>query len=173
MSFLQRLFGNGALDPRENLRPLYGRVVAKARELHWYEAGGVPDTLDGRFDMVSTILALVLLRLEEIPDASQNAVYLTEIFVSDMDAQMREAGIGDVVVAKDMGKVMSSLGGRLGAFRGALDDEAKLNGAIDRNIYEGGAYDITEHAHVAERIRALMQSLTQLDQNALIQADFA
>lgn len=173
MSFLQRLFGNSAPDPRENLRPLYDRVIAKARELHWYEAGGVPDTLDGRFDMVSTILALVLLRMEEIPEAPQNAVYLTEIFVSDMDAQMREAGIGDVVVAKDMGKVMSSLGGRLGAFRGALDDEAKLSGAIDRNIYEGGVSDPSAHAHVTGRIRTFMQSLGAFDQNGLIRADFA
>ena len=173
MSFLQRLFGSQGPDPRENLRPLYLRVIAKAREVHWYEEGGVPDTLDGRFDMVSTVLALVLLRMEQIPEAAQDSVYLTELFVSDMDAQMREAGIGDVVVAKDIGKVMSALGGRLGAFRGALVDDAKLNQAIDRNIYEGAASESAAHAHVTANIREYMQTLVTLDQNALLRADFA
>jgi cytochrome b pre-mRNA-processing protein 3 len=172
MSFLQRLFGNQGPDPRENLRSLYLRVVAKAREVHWYEEGGVPDTLDGRFDMVSSILALVLLRMEQIPEAAQDSVYLTELFVSDMDAQMREAGIGDVVVAKDMGKVMSALGGRLGAFRGALEDEAKLSQAIDRNIYEGAASEGAAHAHVTAKIHEYMQSLVRLDQSDLLRADF-
>ncbi len=173
MSFLQRLFGNNAPDPRENLRPLYLRIIAKAREVHWYDAGGVPDTLDGRFDMVSTTLALVLLRLEELPDTDQDAVYLTELFVYDMDAQMREAGIGDVVVAKDMGKVMSALGGRLGAFRGALQDEAKMKQAVDRNIYEGGTENAAAHAHVTAQIGTYMQALSSYDKASLIQADFA
>ncbi len=173
MSFLQRLFGKNEPDPRENLRPLYLRVIAKAREVHWYEQGGVPDTLDGRFDMVSTILALMLLRLEDITEARQDAAYLTELFVADMDAQMREAGIGDVVVAKDMGKVMSALGGRLGAFRDTLNDDAKLNGAVDRNIYEGGTDNAAARAHVITNIRAYMQTLAALDHQALIRADFA
>ncbi len=172
MSFLQRLFGNRGPDPKEKLRPLYLKVITKAREVHWYEEGGVPDTLDGRFDMVSSVLALVLLRMEQIPDAAQDSVYLTELFVSDMDAQMREAGIGDVVVAKDMGKVMSALGGRLGAFRGALGDQAKLAQAIDRNIYEGRPSDSAAHAHVTAQISAFMQVLTALDQTAIIRADF-
>ncbi|MEI4584072.1 hypothetical protein WAC45_27695, partial [Klebsiella pneumoniae] len=47
--------------------PLYDAVVARAREPHWYLDGGVPDTLDGRFDMVAAVLAMVLLRLETEP----------------------------------------------------------------------------------------------------------
>jgi cytochrome b pre-mRNA-processing protein 3 len=172
MSFLQRLFGGSAPDPREGLRPLYTCVVAKARELHWYEQGGVPDTLDGRFDMVSAILALVLLRMEEIPEAMQDSVYLTEIFVTDMDAQMREAGIGDVVVAKDMGKVMSALGGRIGAFRGSFNDEAKLRQAIERNIYEGAETSAASMAHATQKLREYMMLLATVDRVDLVQANF-
>ena len=65
MTLLKRLFGNGQPDPKIKLVPLYNQIVAKAREPHWYVEGQVPDSLDGRFDMVATILSLVLLRLEE------------------------------------------------------------------------------------------------------------
>jgi cytochrome b pre-mRNA-processing protein 3 len=172
MSFLQRLFGNSGPDPKQALIPLYSRVIAKGREVHWYEQGRVPDTLDGRFDMVSTILAITLLRLEEWPEAAQDGVYLTELFVDDMDAQMREAGIGDVVVAKDMGKVMSALGGRLGAFRGAFVDPSKLKQAVERNIYEGREEDKVAHDHVAAALTDYWHKLQTLDQFALVQADF-
>jgi len=173
MSLLQRLFGANNADSRERLRPLYLAIIAKGRELHWYDAGLVPDTLDGRFDMISSTLAMVLLRMEEIPDSGQDQAWLTELFVEDMDAQMRETGLGDVVIAKDIGKVMSILGGRLGAFRGAFDDEARLNGSIKRNIYEGETVDPAAHRHVAKQLSAFWQRLLACDADALIAGDIA
>src|SRR3546814_15113775 len=68
MISLRKLFRPGP-DPREARRPLWQAVVATARAPHWYEAGGVPDTLDGRFDMVCLILALVLHRLDRSEDS--------------------------------------------------------------------------------------------------------
>jgi cytochrome b pre-mRNA-processing protein 3 len=100
MSFLQNWFGNRGRDHKAALLPVYHAVVAKAREPHWYEQGGVPDTVDGRFEMITAILGLVELRLEQEPDQAQNMVYLTEIFVDDMDGQLREFGIGDMIVGK-------------------------------------------------------------------------
>ena len=64
MSLLHRLFGARREDA---VQPLYDAVVARARAPHWYEAGGVPDTVDGRFDMVAAVLALVLQRQEGEP----------------------------------------------------------------------------------------------------------
>lgn len=61
-------FFRSAPDPREARRPLWNAVVASARAPHWYLAGQVPDTLDGRFDMVSLVLALVLHRIDDDPD---------------------------------------------------------------------------------------------------------
>ena len=55
-------------DPREARRPLWNAVVATARAPHWYVEGGVPDTLDGRFDMVSLVTALVLHRIDDDPE---------------------------------------------------------------------------------------------------------
>ena len=64
MTFLDRFFRRR--DRREALAPLHRGIVALARDPGWYRAGGVPDTLDGRFDMIAAATALVLLRLEGV-----------------------------------------------------------------------------------------------------------
>ena len=79
MGLIQRMFGRKA-DPATAMQPLYDQVVARAREPHWYEAGAVPDTMDGRFDMIAALLSLVLLRLEPEEEARQESVWLTELF---------------------------------------------------------------------------------------------
>ena len=132
MNLMKRFFRTPA-DPREALRPLWHAVVAKAREPHWYAEAGVADTVEGRFDMITLVLAVVLLRLERNASATEGAL-LTEWFVEDMDAQLRQAGVGDLVVGKHVGKLMATLGGRLGALREALPQGgAALTGAIGRN----------------------------------------
>ena len=80
----------------------------------------VPDTVDGRFDMIAAVLCTVLLRLEREPEGLATTAPLTERFVDDMDGQLRQIGIGDIVVGKHIGKMMSMLGGRLGAYRDGL-----------------------------------------------------
>ena len=109
-TLLQRIFGQRA--DAGALNPLYDAIVAQARAPHWYRDGAVPDTLDGRFDMVSSVLALVLLRLEALDSRGESAL-LTELFITDMDGQLRQRGIGDLVVGKHVGRMMSQLGGRL------------------------------------------------------------
>ena len=89
MSLISTLFARK--DDRAALRPLYDAVVATAREPRWYLDGGVADTLDGRFDMVAATLSLVLLRMETI-GAINESVKLTELFIDDMDGQLREIG---------------------------------------------------------------------------------
>jgi cytochrome b pre-mRNA-processing protein 3 len=134
MSFLDRIFGDRR--ERESLQPLYDRIVSLARDPFWYREGQVPDTMDGRFDMVSSILALVLLRLQrDGQGARRSEVLLTEVFVDDMDGTVRQLGIGDQVVGKHIGKMMSALGGRLGAYRDAAGDEAAFVEAVRRNIF--------------------------------------
>src|SRR3546814_5150561 len=75
---------------------------------------------DLRFDMITAILCLVLLRLEGAPETKQQSVWLTELFVDDMDGQLRQIGIGDMIVGKHIGRMMSALGGRLSAYRSGL-----------------------------------------------------
>ena len=133
MSFFRRIFGEA--KQREPLQPLYAAIVAKGREPAWYRDGQVPDTLDGRFDMIAAILSLVLLRLEREGEAKRGqTVLLTEIFIKDMDAELRQLGVGDYVVGKHVGRMMGALGGRLTALRAARAD-GSLDEAVARNIF--------------------------------------
>ncbi len=134
MKLLDRLF-RPAPDDHAGARPLWLGIIAEARSSRWYAELGVADSVEGRFDMVTLILALVLLRLEREPGCETVAVRLTEMFVDDMDAQLRQSGVGDLMVGKHMGKLMAVLGGRIGALRGALanNDEAVLGEVIARN----------------------------------------
>jgi cytochrome b pre-mRNA-processing protein 3 len=154
----RRLFGR---EERDALAPLYRSVVAAARRPVWYRSGGVPDTIDGRFDMVAAILSFVLLRLEaEGEPGRAPSALLTELFVHDMDGQLRERGIGDVIVGKHVGKMMGALGGRLGAFREALADGGDLDGAIARNIYRGAAVEPGAAAVLRDGLIALNATLS-------------
>lgn len=154
MSWLGKLLG----DKDEAALPLYQAIVARARQPHWYVDGGVPDTVDGRFDMVAAVLATVLLRLEGDPAAAEPSAQLTERFVDDMDGQLREAGIGDIVVGKHVGRMMAMLGGRLGAYRDGWA-AGDLAPALARNLYRGDPPDEVAVAHVAAALGELRERL--------------
>ncbi|UYY57447.1 ubiquinol-cytochrome C chaperone family protein [Sphingomonas sp. S2-65] len=155
MRMFQRLFGK----PDRGTAPLlYDQVVALGRAPHWYREGAVPDTIDGRFDMIAAVLAMVLLRLEAEPEGIASSTVLAECFIEDMDGQLREIGIGDVVVGKHMGKMMGMLGGRLGAFRTGLA-EGSFRAVIDRNVYRGHVPDEAARAHVEGQLLALRDRL--------------
>jgi len=164
MSLFDRLFRRE--DPRGRLRPLYGAIVALGRDEGWYREAGVPDSVDGRFEAIALMLALVLLRMEREPALAADAALLTEWFVVDMDGQLRQIGIGDVVVGKQIGKMMSALGGRLGALRDALATDAEpgaLAAALGRNLYRGGDVAAPTLAVAAARTRAAASALDGLD----------
>lgn len=135
MSFISRFLGIGK-DPREQLRPLWHAVVATSREPEWYAECHVEDTVEGRYDMIALVLALTLLRMESSEDLAPKTGLLTELFVADMDRQLRDSGVGDLMVGKKMGTLMSALGGRLGSLRKALGEpgDADLAQALDRNM---------------------------------------
>lgn len=149
--------------------PLYTAIVARARQPHWYEAGAVPDTVDGRFDMVAAVLTLVLLRLEIAPEGPEPSARLTERFVDDMDGQLREIGIGDIIVGKHIGRMMSMLGGRLGAYRDGLAAGGDLEAALVRNVYRGVAPSPAALAHVAAAFRELQAALAATPATTIIQ----
>ncbi|WP_293876029.1 MULTISPECIES: ubiquinol-cytochrome C chaperone family protein [unclassified Sphingomonas] len=145
-------------ERRDEALPLYNAVVTRGRAEHWYVAGAVPDTVDGRFDMIAAVLAMVLLRLETQPEAAALSAHLTERFVDDMDGQLRQMGMGDIVVGKHIGKMMSMLGGRLGAYRDGLA-AGDLMPALVRNLYRGDAPAGEATAHVAAALTALRTDL--------------
>lgn len=168
MRLWDRLTGRKAENPAA---VLYQAVVARGREPHWYEAGAVPDTVNGRFDMIASVLAMVMLRIEHDAEAAETTARLTECFVDDMDGQLRQIGIGDVVVGKGIGKMMALLGGRIGAYRDALADGATPEAFADallRNLYRGEHPGDAALVHSAEGLRALYEGLAGVPHDALL-----
>lgn len=165
MGLLKRLFG---ASDRGTAPQLYAGIVARGRAPHWYTEGGVPDTIDGRFDMIAAVLSLVLLRLEGEAEAKAPSTALAECFIDDMDGQLRQTGLGDLVVGKHVGRLMGTLGGRLGALREALpQDDAALAEVIVRNVtlVEGG-----DAAKLVPAVRRLANALAALSADDLMAA---
>lgn len=167
---LARLFRSRSAarpDPREALRPLWHRIVELSRDPALYRDDGVADTVTGRFDMITVILAVVLMRLERDRVLAPEASLLTELFVEDMDGQLRESGVGDVVVGKKIGQLVSVLGGRLGALREARAsrDRTQLEAALARNVtmLEG-----RDTAALAARVQGFDNQVAALDSKALL-----
>lgn len=155
MGWFAKLLGK----PSEEALPLYSAIVRRGRAEHWYLEGAVPDTVDGRFDMIAAVLAMVLIRLErDGAPAAPLTAQLTERFVDDMDGQLRQMGIGDIVVGKHIGQMMAMLGGRLGAYRDGWA-AGDLGPALVRNLYRGAAPAPAQLEHVAAELGRLREGL--------------
>ena len=132
MKLLNRLLRPAPAAPSR--LPLWHAIVGEARAKRWYRDLGVADTVEGRFDMVTLVLAVVLLRIEREGDGA-TSVAVTELFIEDMDSQLRQSGVGDLMVGKHVGKLMATLGGRVGALRESLPlGGAALADAVARNV---------------------------------------
>lgn len=169
MSFFANLFRKSP-DPRDMYRTLWQATVAKAREPFWYLDGDVADTREGRFDMITAIMAFVIVRLEKANELAGAAAYLTELFVEDMEGQLREEGIGDPTVGKRIGAMMSALGGRIGAYSGGLAGASDMEQAVERNM------TMNEHgsvAVVAEHMSDFHAQLAKLSDEELLAGTFA
>lgn len=119
---------------------LYGAAVAAAREPIFYTELGVPDTLDGRFDMVSlhAFLLIERLRREKAPGPALAQAVFDAMF-SDMDINLREMGVGDLSVGRKMRVMWEAFHGRCAAYAAALaaGDTAALDAALERNVWRG------------------------------------
>jgi len=168
VSLISRLFGQH--DDQAAVRPLWHRVVGIAREKEWYAQCGVADTIEGRFDMITMVLALVLLRMEKDPALADQSAKLTELFISDMDGQMRNSGVGDLAVGKRMGKYMGALGGRLGVLRDWQASGNDLPGLVARNLT---LRDGADPATAAARFAALSDQVMKVDSADLLRGEIA
>lgn len=165
MASLMRLFRP---EPR-TAKPLYDQVVARARQPHWYVQGEVPDTVEGRFAMLATLLALVDLRLESGGEQARLAsVSLAECFIADMDAELRQMGTGDPVMSKKVGSLVGALGGRIGAWRRAVAGEESWPAVIGRSVYREGQASEGARDHVERQLRLFWAALEGRTDEALV-----
>jgi cytochrome b pre-mRNA-processing protein 3 len=148
---------------------LFRAVTALAREPHWYVEGKVHDTLDGRFAVLATITALVLVRLERDGDDGDAAsVALTERFIEVMESEHRELGLGDPTLGKTVRKLVGSLARRVELWRSAVVEKTDWPEAARKSLYKSNASpDAIRHsAEATERLwaRLLRARLADLDQ---------
>jgi len=100
---------------------LFSAAGAEARRPHWFGEGGLPDTLDGRFAMLSTIMALILVRLERDGHAGDEvSVALTERFIEVMESEHRELGLADPTLGRTIRKIVGMLARRTEVWRQAV-----------------------------------------------------
>lgn len=154
---------------RETATDLYGNVVTQARNPVFYAEMGIPDTLEGRYEMVAMHLALVLERLRTEGEAGIALSRETiETFIADMDGSMRELGVGDLTVPKKVKSAAAGLYARADAFRqGLLKDAGSpgggaLDAAIARYTFGAEAGD-DRAAGFAAYYRAASAALARLD----------
>ncbi len=137
------IFGLFRKDPRRTqIALLYKRIATASRDSGLFARLQIPDTLEGRFESLSLHMVLMLRALRTMAaPADEVAKDLTDAFFRDMDASLREMGVGDTVVPKRMKKIASSFYGRAHAYDGPLDagDKAALAAALGRNVYGGEA----------------------------------
>ena len=151
---------------RGTIEAIYGMIVAQAREPLFYQALGVPDTVNGRFDMVLLHLWMVLRRLKPA-DGEGLSQALFDHFCSDMDANLREMGVGDLTVPKRMQAFGEAFYGRSAAYDQAIElGSEPMAQALNKNIYGGQNIESARRlaAYTSDAIGALAGS----DEAALI-----
>lgn len=134
---LKKLFG--APENRREGDSLYLVAVEQARQPFFYTELRVPDTVDGRFDMISAHVFLILRRLKAGGDMAQGTSQaLFDAMFEDMDRGLREMGAGDLGVGRRVKAMVQAFYGRMAAYESALDkQDGSLADAVIRNIFRG------------------------------------
>ena len=169
------------------IHALYGAIVAQARSVAFYADYRVPDTVEGRFDLIVLHLVLLLNRLSRRAEAGHSldqellgqkllgqkllGQELFDAFCRDLDANLREMGVGDLAVPKRMQAFAEAFYGRQAAYLAALDaaDERVFEKALARNIFPAG--NDAGAAQLARYARAVATRLDAQDDGALIRGE--
>jgi cytochrome b pre-mRNA-processing protein 3 len=118
---------------------LYARTSPQARLPALYAELGAPDTPEGRFELFSLHVYLILERLKgQGPQAADTAQALFDTYASALDNALRELGVGDLSVGKRMRKLGEAFFGRVKSYEAAfakLPDAADLEAVIARTVY--------------------------------------
>jgi cytochrome b pre-mRNA-processing protein 3 len=165
-------------DHNRNIQGLYGAIVAQARSPVFYMHYGVPDSVEGRFELIVLHLVLILRRLgadqaaaspRRLPLGPGSSVgqRLFDVFCRDLDDNLREMGVGDLAVPRKMRQFGEAFYGRQAAYGAALDsaDPQELEKALARNIL--GEADAAA-APLARYVRAAAVQLDAQGEDALI-----
>jgi cytochrome b pre-mRNA-processing protein 3 len=171
-AMLNFLFRGLTADPPPALA-LFDAVTAEARRPHWYVEGQVPDTLDGRFAVLATVTALALVRLDTAGEAGNAlSVSLTERFITVMESEHRELGLGDPALGRTVRKLVGKLARRTELMRAAVSGARDWSEAARDSVYKD---DTTGEAlrHSAAALQRLSARLAATSLAELEQGRFA
>lgn len=126
-----RLTGN----PRRG-QAVFELATAESRKIHWFVEGQVPDTVNGRFAVLATIVALVTVRLEREGESGREAtVALTERLVETLDTELREMGLGDPTLGKQVRQLVGAVSGRVERWRLLCCSDEAWTTEVERSLY--------------------------------------
>ncbi len=156
---------------RGTIEAIYGMIVAQAREPAFYASLNVPDTVNGRFDMLLLHLWMVLRQLRMCEDSEAQGQALFDRFCADMDDNLREMGVGDLTVPKRMQEFGEAFYGRTAAYDAALAaGDKELAAAIGRNILNG-QHDASA-SRIATYVKEVLAMLAPKGRDTLLAADW-
>ncbi len=168
--FLARLFRRS--PHKDEALALYGAAVRQARQPAFYADCGVPDSVDGRFDLIVVHVFLVIRSLTRAGEAGERTGQtLLEIMFDDMDQNLREMGVGDLSVGKKVKVMARAFYGRSKAYTEALEPVAEvsaLEAALGRNIYGRETPRAGQIAALAGYVRAADAALAAQPAEAVL-----
>jgi cytochrome b pre-mRNA-processing protein 3 len=156
-----QLFTSRPAEP--TIDALYGAIVAQARSPDFYLAYGVPDTVEGRFDMIVLHLVLLFRRLAREPEATcllTQGVF--DRFCLDMDHNLREMGVSDLAVPRQMRRLGEAFYGRAEAYERALSADGggdSLVSALARNVFAEAGVSSPKASRLAAYVLAAVRQL--------------
>jgi len=160
---------------RDTALAVYNAIVARAREPDLFAAWSVPDTLDGRFELLALHAFLVMNRLKREPSAKEFAQTLFDIMFADLDRAVREMGSTDTGVGKRVKAMARGFYGRAAAYDKGLADETELEAALRRNLFGTAQPAPDQVAAAARYLRAQVAALAAVPVETFLagQAPFA
>ena len=120
----------------QNISRLYAKIIAQARLPQFYEALGISDTFNGRFDLIALHAFIVMRRLKTDGLIGQKiSQELFDFMFADIDTNLREMGVGDLSVSRKIKQLVSAYYGRIKAYENVLENNSELALVLKRNLF--------------------------------------
>ena len=159
-----------AVSRKKNATILYEKIISQSRSKYFYELLGIPDTVDGRFELMVLHAFLVIRRLKGDKKKLKFGRDIMTFLFDDFDLSLREVGVGDMGIGKKIKLMADSFYGRIFAYEEALKDEGDLlEQALNRNVFRNKINNESTRI-LADYIRREAFSIEKISDSDLLDA---